>query len=182
MIDSLFSNLKWVSALGCGLMAGVFFAFSTFVMKALARLPAEQGIAAMQSINVVAEKSWFLAAFLGTTALCAIVLVGSLVRWGEASAPYLLAGAAVFLAGGLLVTVCFNVPLNRSLAALPATAPDRAARWARFLTNWMIWNHVRTLASLIAAGLLIFGWRGEGQPATPAKTVGRQVSTEQIAP
>jgi uncharacterized membrane protein len=32
------------AALGCGLMAGVFFAFSTFVMKALARLPVERGL------------------------------------------------------------------------------------------------------------------------------------------
>ena len=33
----------------------MFFAFSTFVMQALDRLPAPQGIAAMQSINVTAE-------------------------------------------------------------------------------------------------------------------------------
>ena len=39
------------TTLGCGLNAGVFFAFSTFVMPALKRLPAAQGIAAMQSIN-----------------------------------------------------------------------------------------------------------------------------------
>ncbi|MCD6054620.1 MAG: putative integral rane protein [Rubrobacteraceae bacterium] len=34
------------SALGCGLVAGVFFAFSTFVMAALRRLKPEEGIAA----------------------------------------------------------------------------------------------------------------------------------------
>jgi uncharacterized membrane protein len=34
-------------------MAGVFFACSTFVMKALARLPANEGIAAMQSIKLL---------------------------------------------------------------------------------------------------------------------------------
>jgi uncharacterized membrane protein len=52
MIDHLLFALTLVAALGCGLMAGVFFAFSAFVMKALARLPLAQGIAAMQSINV----------------------------------------------------------------------------------------------------------------------------------
>jgi hypothetical protein len=35
-------------------MPGVFFAFSSFVMAALRRLPAAQGIAAMQSIHVTA--------------------------------------------------------------------------------------------------------------------------------
>ncbi len=51
MIDNLLFALTFVSALGCGLMAGVFFAFSAFVMHALARLPPAQGIAAMQSIG-----------------------------------------------------------------------------------------------------------------------------------
>ena len=46
--------LSLFAALGCAMMSGVFFAFSTFVMKALARLPAEQGVAAMQAINVAA--------------------------------------------------------------------------------------------------------------------------------
>jgi len=49
--QNLIFILTLVSALGCGLIAGVFFAFSAFVMKALARLPPAQGIAAMQSIN-----------------------------------------------------------------------------------------------------------------------------------
>jgi uncharacterized membrane protein len=47
-----FFVLTVVAALGCGLNAGVFFAFSSFVMAALRRLPPAQGIAAMQSINV----------------------------------------------------------------------------------------------------------------------------------
>ena len=44
--------LTLLAALGSGLIGGVFFAFSAFVMKALARLRPDQGIAAMQSINV----------------------------------------------------------------------------------------------------------------------------------
>lgn len=37
--------LKIFVVLGCGLVAGVFFAFSTFIMSALARLKAAEGIA-----------------------------------------------------------------------------------------------------------------------------------------
>jgi uncharacterized membrane protein len=37
-----------LAAVGSGLMAGLLFAFSNFVMKALTRLPPEQGMAAMQ--------------------------------------------------------------------------------------------------------------------------------------
>ena len=72
MIERLLFALTLVSALGCGLVAGVLFAFSSFVMNALARLPAAQGIAAMQSINVVVINPLFITAFLGTDAACVI--------------------------------------------------------------------------------------------------------------
>jgi uncharacterized membrane protein len=58
MVDRLLFALTLFSALGCGLIGGVFFAFPSFVMNALARLPAAQGIAAMQSINVVVINLW----------------------------------------------------------------------------------------------------------------------------
>jgi uncharacterized membrane protein len=54
------------ATLGCGLNTGVFFAFSTFVMPALKRLPAVQGIAAMQSINKLAVTPAFMAVLFGT--------------------------------------------------------------------------------------------------------------------
>lgn len=59
-VDHLLLPLRLLAALGCGLIAGVFIAFSTFVMKALARLPPDEGIAAMQSINVSVLNSWFI--------------------------------------------------------------------------------------------------------------------------
>ncbi|MGL4966898.1 MAG: hypothetical protein ACRC67_37105 [Inquilinus sp.] len=43
MGERLMSVLVLLSALGSGLVGGIFFAFSTFVMGALARLPAPQG-------------------------------------------------------------------------------------------------------------------------------------------
>ena len=42
-----------LALLGSAVIGGVFFAFSSFVMKALSRAPSNEGIAAMQSINVV---------------------------------------------------------------------------------------------------------------------------------
>ena len=59
------------TALGCGLCAGVFFAFSAFVMPALGRLPAGQGIAAMQSINKLAVTPAFMTALFGSALACA---------------------------------------------------------------------------------------------------------------
>jgi uncharacterized membrane protein len=156
-VSGLNYALTLVTALGCGTIAGVFFAFSTFVMKALARLSPEQGIAAMQSINVLAVNSWFLAAFIGTAALCVVSMVAAAVQWNEPFALFMFLGGLAYIAGCFLVTVFFNVPMNNALAALPATAPDRVARWTAYLANWTTWNHVRTVASLVAAALLSIG-------------------------
>jgi uncharacterized membrane protein len=156
-MNSLNYSVTLITALGCGAIAGVFFAFSSFVMKALARLPPNDGIAAMQSINVLAVNSWFLAAFLGTAALCVLVIVAALVQWSEPFAVFLLLGGLAYLAGCFLVTVVFNVPMNNALAALPAAAPDRVDRWTTYLANWTTWNHVRTVASLAASALLTVG-------------------------
>ena len=138
-------------------IAGVFFAFSSYVMNALARLPPEEGIAAMQSSNVFAINSWFLVAFLGTACLCITTMIAAVVQLREPFAILLLVGGVVYLAGCFAVTMIFNVPMNEALAALPPTAPDRAARWASYVTGWTTWNHLRTAASLFAAALLAIG-------------------------
>lgn len=153
---------EWVSVMGffaalSGLIAGVFFAFSSFVMNALARLPAETGIAAMLSINVYAVRSWFLVAFVGTAAACGAVAVMAIVRWDHGSSLLLL-GSAAFLIGTFLVTMVFNVPLNNALAALPSAETERQTFWVRYIADWTAWNHVRTVASLAAAVLLTLGW------------------------
>ncbi len=143
--------LELAAALGSGLIAGVFFAFSAFVMQSLARLPAGQGIAAMQTINVVILKSAFMAVFLGTAALCVVALIVSFLRWHEPDAIYLLAGSVLYLVGSFLVTIVFNVPRNDALASIVPADSTSAYRWTEYVAGWTIWNHVRTAASLAAA-------------------------------
>jgi uncharacterized membrane protein len=91
-VDSLSFLLKLFAALGCGLVAGVFFAFSSFVMNALGRLPPAQGIAAMQSINITAVTPVFMTAIFATAAACLFLAVSSVLKWSQPGAPYLLAG------------------------------------------------------------------------------------------
>jgi uncharacterized membrane protein len=108
--------LKLFAVLGCGLIAGVFFAFSTFVMIALARLQPSQGIAAMQSINITAINPLFMLALFGTGAACLFLAISSLLKWHQPGVPYLLLGSLLYLVGTLGVTIVFNVPLNDALA------------------------------------------------------------------
>jgi uncharacterized membrane protein len=153
-LDHLSFALKLVAALGCGLIAGVFFAFSTFVMKALAQQPTAQGIAAMQSINITVINPWFMTAFLGTSVACLMLIVFSLLKWQQPNAAYLVIGSLLYLIGTFGVTIAFNVPLNDALAIAKPDNLEGANLWAKYLTNWTFWNHVRTIAALAAAALL----------------------------
>jgi hypothetical protein len=72
-----------VAALGCGLIAGVFFALSVFVMKVLTRLCPGDGIAAMQSINVAVLNPSFMGACFGTAGACVLAVIAALLRWLE---------------------------------------------------------------------------------------------------
>lgn len=161
MIARLFFAATFASALGAGLVGGAFFAFSTFVMPALARLAPAQGIAAMQSINVTVLRPPFMLAMFGTAALCIALGLRALLRWSAPGSAWLLAGCAVYLAGTILVTMAFNVPRNDALEALPADGAAAAAFWPRFLAAWMPWNHVRTVSSLASAALLTAGLIGQ---------------------
>jgi uncharacterized membrane protein len=135
-------------------MAGFFFAFSVSVMKALGRLPPVQGIAAMQSINVVVINPVFLIAFFGTAVSCVAVAISALRTWHGPAAAYLLAGSLLYLVGSFLVTIVFNVPRNDALAAVDPASAAGADLWASYLTAWTAWNHVRTAAALAAAAAL----------------------------
>lgn len=143
--------LTLVSALGCGLVGGVFFAFSAFAMKALSRLPPAEGMAAMQSINIAVINPWFMVAFLGTGATSLLALIAGARRWHEPGAVYLFAGGVLYIVGSILVTLVFNVPRNNALASLARTDPNAAGLWAGYVTGWTAWNHVRTIASIAAA-------------------------------
>jgi uncharacterized membrane protein len=159
MIEQFTPYLIFCAALGSGLTAGLFFAFSAFVMSALVRLPAEQGIAAMQSINISVLNRLFLTVFMGTAFISGLLMVISLFNWGNPNAIYLLAGSFLYLIGSFIVTVACNVPLNNALADVDAGDTGSIALWKDYTSKWTAWNHIRTITSFaaMAAFLLAFG-------------------------
>jgi len=143
--------------LGTALIGGVFFAFSSFVMKALGRVPCAEGVAAMQSINVVVINPWFLGPFMGSALLSLAVVALVLDHGNHPSAPFFLAGAVSYVAGTFLVTLFGNVPLNERLAAVSAKDPATRGVWDHYLNRWTMWNHVRAVAAMLAALLFTVG-------------------------
>lgn len=155
MIGQAIYIAAFAAALGCGLVAGIFFAFSSFVMPALGRLPPEQGINAMQSINIVVLNASFLSLFVGTGLLCLGLLAGSVVWWAEPSGKLLLLASLLYMVGCFGVTRLFNIPLNDALAAAQPVTPEAARLWAHYLDRWTLWNTVRTVAPTASAALFV---------------------------
>ncbi|WP_210587523.1 DUF1772 domain-containing protein [Streptomyces sp. GESEQ-35] len=150
-IDGPYFVLTALGVVGTGLVAGVFCAFSTFVMRGLAALPPAQGVAAMKAINVAALRPPFMLVFIGSAVLCAVIAVVTFVLWPDEGTVELLLGSGLYLFGSFGLTMVANVPRNDALLKLDAGTPEAAAYWTTYVREWTAWNHVRTVASAAAA-------------------------------
>jgi uncharacterized membrane protein len=143
--------LTVTTALGSGLMAGLFFIFSNTIMAALGRLTPANGIGAMQAINVAILNPVFLLTFMGTAVLSVMLVIAALLGWhAGAGAGWIYSDAALYLIGIIGVTMIVNVPMNNVLIAVEPGSVNGAAFWADYLVKWTRWNHVRTVAGVLA--------------------------------
>jgi uncharacterized membrane protein len=141
------------AALGSAIVGGIFYGFSSFVMRALERIAAERGVAAMNAINRVVITPSFMLPFVGTALACVVLVACASVWWDEPSGKLVLAAALTYLGGSFGLTMALHQPMNLKLAALqPAEA---LAYWPGYVARWTRWNHVRTAASLASALLFV---------------------------
>ena len=152
-------TLTLIVAVCAGLSAGVFFAFSTFVMPALHKLRAADGVAAMQAINRAAPNALFMTVLFAP--LIALVwLVVALLRKPSATSAYILIGSACFVAG-LIVLCAYHVPHNNALDRVDATASGTPATWRTYYAGWTAWNHARTLLFTAATACFALALRND---------------------
>ena len=156
MIATVLPVATLLGVVGCGLMAGLFFAFSTSVMPGLRRRPPAEGAAAMQQMNRAIINPLFLAVFLGTGLVCLLLAVGAPFS-GRAGTTWIVIGALVYLVGSIGLTMVVNVPMNNRLDAADPLSAEGASIWADFLARWTAWNHVRALACMAATAALTIG-------------------------
>jgi uncharacterized membrane protein len=156
--DDLLVTLSVIAAVGSGLVGGVFFAFSTFVMQGLDRLRPAESVRAMQSINREAPTPAFMVLLFGTALLSAGLAVIGLARWDEGGSGYLLAGAVLY-AVPIACTGAYHVPRNNRLAAVDTGAPGVDATWRRYFVEWVRWNHLRTAACAAACVMYVLASR-----------------------
>jgi uncharacterized membrane protein len=163
-MDEFIFVITFLAALGTALLAGNFFAFSAFLMRALGGLSAERGIVAMQAITVAIKWPVFLILFFGTAALCAVLAGSAMLHWSAPGSCYLLVGTLLFLLGTFAVTMMRNVPFNRELIAVAPDTKDARDLWKRFQASWSMWNHVRTISAFLACAALILALVEMGNP------------------
>jgi uncharacterized membrane protein len=148
--------LLWAAALSSGLMAGVYFAFSGFIMKAFDELETAQSVTAMNAINEIILRSLFMPVFFVSSIISLLLIVIAFVYWDEAGAGLALIAGMVYFVGMFVCTVVFNVPLNNTLSRLDPTSDNAQQAWTHYLNNWTMWNHLRTLSSLLSCVLCIW--------------------------
>jgi len=150
-----------ICAVGTATAAGALFTFSTFTIEGLKRLPPSQGAAAMQAINKEAPTPLFMIVLFGTGAACVVLGVRAAMNLGEPASVYQLIACALYIVGVVFLTVGYHVPRNDRLDALDPNSAEGISYWATYLKEWVRMNHIRTIAPLMSAALLVISLRIE---------------------
>ena len=150
-----FVLLTQFSVLAFAVLAGVFLAFSDFIMRSLANSGGTSGMKAMQSINREVFRYVFIPLFL---AMVPVSLALAVAAYQVVERPALfMAAAAIYLLGAFVVTIFGNVPMNNVLATSDPETVDGRKYWEdRYLPVWTRYNSLRSAACFLAAGLLLF--------------------------
>lgn len=146
-MSTTFFFLLQLSILTYSLIAGVFLAFSDFIMRSLALTGGAGGVEAMQVINREVFRWVFMALFLGMAAVSLVIVGYGATNLAHPSGGLILLAGLLYLIGCFGVTVFFNVPMNEALAGMNLSEDATRAYWTgTYLPRWTFWNTVRTLA------------------------------------
>jgi uncharacterized membrane protein len=156
MSSTTVTVLLWIAAISSGVITGVYFAFSAFIMPAFSKIKTTQSIAAMNSINTAILRSSFMSLFFGSSIISLCLIVTAFVHWGQARIELVLIAGIIYFIGMFISTVVFNVPLNNLLARTDPDSENARQVWSHYLNNWTKWNHLRTVSSLLTCILCIW--------------------------
>ena len=139
------------TALISGIVSGVFLTFSDFVMRSLVATTPETGIQSMQLINRKVYKSLFIYLLLGLAPVYAALSVYGITVVQPPASGWLISGGLVYIFGVFLVTMLYNVPMNKRLDVIDGAQRGSNAYWRHYATIWTRWNHLRALAAAVSA-------------------------------
>lgn len=165
-MSSAFFFLLALAILAHALVAGVFLAFSDFIMRSLALTGGNSGIEAMQVINREVFRWVFMVLLIGLAPFSLLIAVYGAIVIGQGPGTVLVLAGLTYFIGCFGVTVCFNIPMNQALARMEISSDATRDYWLQtYVPRWTYWNSVRTIACAASAALLLFGlvWITQGQ-------------------
>lgn len=140
-----------------GLMAGIYFAFSAFIMKSLNQLPDLQAAQAMNKINDVIVNTIFLPVFFGSTLWYAGLIVWVVADWQGSHSGLFVLAALIYIVGMFFVTAFGNVPLNNKLKEMARSDYSLVVYWDEYQSTWTQLNHIRSLSCIASCAVLTIG-------------------------
>lgn len=142
-------------ALWSAVVGGVFSAFSEFIMAGLLRTEPAGGIEAMQHINRTVLKTQFVAGIISISIFSVLFAVYAAFYVSGSAQLVLIIAPLVYVPSVFLMTMFGNVPMNNKLDRLAHNAPDSVQYWKRYGRVWTKLNHVRSIGSILTAGLYV---------------------------
>lgn len=142
-------------ALWSAVIGGVFSAFSEFVMAGLLRTVPSGGIEAMQHINRTVIRTQFVAGIILIAPFSVLFAIYSARVFEGAALAALTLAPIVYLPTVFFMTIFGNVPMNNKLDRLDHKTPEAEAYWIKYGRDWTRLNHVRTVGSVLSAGLYL---------------------------
>ncbi len=142
--------------LNAALVGGVFQSFSDFVMRGLIQGSAVSGVESMQGINRTVFRSVFLTTFFLLAPITLAMTYVALTQLDGAAQRFIIFGAITYITLVFVVTIVGNAPMNERLAKLSADSAEAVQYWETYGQNWVRWNHVRTIGSIVTSGSYLF--------------------------
>ena len=153
------------ATLTMGLMAGVFGIYGNAIMPGLRRTDDRTFVAAFQSIDRAIINPAFMGIFVGALVLTALAGLLHLAADRRPMLPWIAAAFVLYLFV-FVITIGVNVPRNNEIKAageIDRMTDPHGVRERFDEARWVRWNHVRTLASTVAFGLLAWALVESGQ-------------------
>jgi uncharacterized membrane protein len=143
------------AVLAMGLVAGLYFFSAIAVMPALTAADDRTLVDAMQQMIDKIENPAFFLVFLGAPALATVALVQAHGSGQTRTAAWIAAALGLYTVM-VVITFAVHIPLNEDLkdAGDPARIDNLAEVRDDFVTPWVAWDIVRTLATTAAFGAL----------------------------
>ena len=172
--DHIADIVLGAAVIAMGLLAGLYFFSSIAVMPALTAADDRTLVDAMQQMIDKIENPFFFLTLLGAPALATVALFQARRSGSPKTAGWIVAGLALYTVM-VVITFAVHFPLNEDLknGGDPARIENLAAVRDDFVTRWVAWDIVRTLATTAAFGSLVWALvlRGRmGRAKQPQRT------------